>query len=41
MSRYVFGKTVRSDFDQAVEAVIQGLAKEGFGARPKSTSRRR
>ncbi|MEQ1882437.1 MAG: DUF302 domain-containing protein [Burkholderiales bacterium] len=31
MSRYVFGKTVRLNFDQAVEAVIQGLAKEGFG----------
>ncbi len=31
MSRYVFGKTVRLNCDQAVEAVIQGLAKEGFG----------
>ena len=31
MSKYVFGKTVSLGFDQAVEAVTQALAKEGFG----------
>lgn len=31
MSKYVFGKTVTLGFDQAVEAVTQALAKEGFG----------
>ena len=31
MSNYVFGKTVSLGFDQAVEAVTQALAKEGFG----------
>lgn len=31
MSKYVFGKTVTLGFDQAVEAVMQALAKEGFG----------
>ncbi len=31
MSRYAFGKTVSMGFDQAVEAVTQALAKEGFG----------
>ena len=31
MSKYVFGKTVNMGFDQAVAAVTQALAKEGFG----------
>jgi uncharacterized protein (DUF302 family) len=31
MSKYVFGKTVGLSFDQAVDAVTQALAKEGFG----------
>ncbi len=31
MSRYAFGKTVSMGFDQAVAAVTQALAKEGFG----------
>jgi uncharacterized protein (DUF302 family) len=31
MSRYAFGKTVSIGFDQAVAAVTQALAKEGFG----------
>jgi uncharacterized protein (DUF302 family) len=31
MSKYAFGKTVGVSFDQAVEAVTQALAKEGFG----------
>jgi uncharacterized protein (DUF302 family) len=31
MSKYVFGKKVNVSFDQAVAAVTQALAKEGFG----------
>jgi len=31
MSNYVFGKTVEMGHAQAVEAVTQALAKEGFG----------
>jgi len=31
MSKYVFGKTVNMGYDQAVAAVTQALAKEGFG----------
>jgi uncharacterized protein (DUF302 family) len=31
MSKYAFGKTVGMNFDQAVDAVTQALAKEGFG----------
>jgi uncharacterized protein (DUF302 family) len=31
MSNYVFGKTVPMNFAQAVGAVTQALAKEGFG----------
>ena len=31
MSKYAFGKTVSMGFDQAVAAVTQALAKEGFG----------
>jgi uncharacterized protein (DUF302 family) len=31
MSKYAFGKTVGLSFEQATEAVTQGLAKEGFG----------
>ena len=31
MSKYAFGKTVGLPFDQATEAVTQGLAREGFG----------
>ena len=31
MSNYVFGKTVKIDFEQAVKAVTEALAKEGFG----------
>jgi uncharacterized protein (DUF302 family) len=31
MSKYAFGKTVDMGFDQAVAAVTQALAKEGFG----------
>lgn len=31
MSKYAFGKTVGLGFDQAVEAVTEALAKEGFG----------
>jgi uncharacterized protein (DUF302 family) len=31
MSKYAFGKTVNLSFEQATEAVTQGLAKEGFG----------
>jgi uncharacterized protein (DUF302 family) len=31
MSKYAFGKTVNMGFDQAVAAVTQALAKEGFG----------
>jgi uncharacterized protein (DUF302 family) len=31
MSKYAFGKTVNMGFDQAVGAVTQALAKEGFG----------
>jgi len=31
MSRYAFGTTVNMGFDQAVAAVTQALAKEGFG----------
>ncbi|HEU4353453.1 MAG TPA: DUF302 domain-containing protein [Burkholderiales bacterium] len=31
MSKYAFGKKVTMGFDQAVAAVTQALAKEGFG----------
>ena len=31
MSQYAFGRTVNMGFDQAVAAVTQALAKEGFG----------
>ncbi|OGA68275.1 MAG: ABC transporter ATP-binding protein [Betaproteobacteria bacterium RIFCSPLOWO2_12_FULL_65_14] len=31
MSRYSFGKTVDTGFDQTLERVTQALAKEGFG----------
>jgi uncharacterized protein (DUF302 family) len=31
MSNFVFGKTVAMDQAKAIEAVTQGLAKEGFG----------
>ena len=31
MSKYAFGKTVNLGYPQAVEAVTQALAKEGFG----------
>jgi uncharacterized protein (DUF302 family) len=31
MSKYAFGKTVNMGFEQAVTAVTQALAKEGFG----------
>jgi uncharacterized protein (DUF302 family) len=31
MSKYAFGKTVKMDFEQAVKAVTEALAKEGFG----------
>jgi uncharacterized protein (DUF302 family) len=31
MSKYAFGKTVNMGFEQAVAAVTQALAKEGFG----------
>jgi uncharacterized protein (DUF302 family) len=31
MSKYAFGKTVNMGFDQALGAVTQALAKEGFG----------
>jgi uncharacterized protein (DUF302 family) len=31
MSKYVFGKTVNMKYEQAIEAVTQALAKEGFG----------
>lgn len=31
MSKYAFGKTVALTQDQAIEAVTQALAKEGFG----------
>ncbi len=31
MSKYVFGITVKMDFEQAVKAVTEALAKEGFG----------
>ena len=31
MSQYTFGKTVGLGFDQAVKAVTEALAKEGFG----------
>ena len=31
MSKYVFGKTVGLSQEQAIEAVTQALAKEGFG----------
>ena len=31
MSKYTFGKKVNMGFDQAVAAVTQALAKEGFG----------
>ena len=31
MSKYAFGKTVQMGFDQAIAAVTQALAKEGFG----------
>ncbi|MCD6040711.1 MAG: hypothetical protein K0R40_314 [Burkholderiales bacterium] len=31
MSKYAFGKTVDMGFDQAVAAVTQALAQEGFG----------
>ena len=31
MSKYAFGKTVNRGFEQAVAAVTQALAKEGFG----------
>lgn len=31
MSKYAFGKTVGTGFDQTIERVTQALAKEGFG----------
>ena len=31
MSKYAFGKTVNLGYPQAIEAVTQALAKEGFG----------
>jgi uncharacterized protein (DUF302 family) len=31
MSKYVFGKAVNMSYEQAIEAVTQALAKEGFG----------
>jgi uncharacterized protein (DUF302 family) len=31
MSKYAFGKTVNMSYDQAIAAVTQALAKEGFG----------
>jgi uncharacterized protein (DUF302 family) len=31
MSQYTFGKTVGLGFDQAIQAVTEALAKEGFG----------
>jgi len=31
MSKYAFGRTVNMGFDQAIAAVTQALAKEGFG----------
>ena len=31
MSNYAFGKTVNMKYEQAIEAVTQALAKEGFG----------
>ena len=31
MSKYAFGKTVNMNFEQALGAVTQALAKEGFG----------
>jgi uncharacterized protein (DUF302 family) len=31
MTKYAFGKTVNMSYAQALEAVTQALAKEGFG----------
>ena len=31
MSKYAFGKTIDTGFDQAIDKVTQALAKEGFG----------
>ncbi len=31
MSKYAFGKTVATDFDQTIQRVTQALAGEGFG----------
>lgn len=31
MSKYAFGKTVDLSFEQAIEAVTQALARQGFG----------
>ncbi len=31
MSKYAFGKTVGTDFDQTIQRVTQALAGEGFG----------
>ena len=31
MSKYAFGKAVNMGYEQAIEAVTQALAKEGFG----------
>lgn len=31
MSKYAFGRTVNMGYEQAIEAVTQALAKEGFG----------
>ena len=31
MSKYAFGKTVNMSYENAIEAVTQALAKEGFG----------
>jgi uncharacterized protein (DUF302 family) len=31
MTKYVFGKTVSMGYQQAIDAVTQALAKEGFG----------
>lgn len=31
MSNYAFGRTVNMKYEQAIEAVTQALAKEGFG----------
>ena len=40
MSKYAFGKTVNMDFEEAMKAVTEALAKEGFGVLTESSARR-